>query len=745
MGKVRQISVVALLLAVLFGSMPIYSYASMTVSAAAAVSAEIQSLIDQGMITGNGKALSEKYWSKQATRAQAATLFLRLKGLEKEALSYSGSDSFPDAAKAGKVLQPLVNYLKAHPHLGWLADKDGRFAPQQAVTAQEYARVLLKALGYEAGIDYKEAEVLAFAAKQGLAALKTGGKLTNAQLATATAQALKAKHKISGETLAAIIIRQAAQAPFTADVTQQTAYGAIKGAKDEASSTLSWLGVPYAKAPVGELRWQAPQAPAAWTSTLATTAFAANCTQLAAGKAAGSEDCLYLNIWRPADSSTSLPVLVFAHGGGNMTGSGKDFKGDLLAEATNSIVVSINYRLGALGFFHHPSLATGDAVQDSGNYGLLDIFQALKWVQGNIGGFGGDAANVTLSGQSAGGRDVMAAVISPLSQGLFQKAIVLSGGMTTAPTADGDAKVNSVLAKLAAADGTAADEAAAAKWVAGQTAEQLAAYLRKQPAADLVQQFGGTAIRMAPFPHLFSDGTVLPAEGFNVLKSGKYAQLPMILGSTATEFSAFALSDPSFAAGFADGSLLKDPVKGPQYAAAIKYGSELYSGFNAERAAEVLSARSGQPAVYAYRFAWGTQDGVISSSLQQLIGATHGADMDFILGRKAGIAAYFPDGYFSEQNEPGRNELTAAIHGYWKNFLYTGNPNASSLPAWTPWTAKNGADRILRLDASNEHQTIHMSNEYYKKADVLSRMEKELPADTLKLLQENVLAGRFFW
>ncbi len=707
-------------------------------------SASVQQLVDIGFIKGDGNGASAGYWAKSATKAQAAAIFLRLTGLEKEALAYSGDASYEDADKAGKKLAPAINYLRAHPHLGWLAS-DGRFEPQRPIDAAEYASVLLKALGYEAGVDYAAQDVQSYASAKGLTALGKKGALNNATLAEAAAQAMKAPLKSGSGTLGQSWNAQTNG--FKADTLIQTQYGALQGGLNEEAGSLHWLGVPYAKAPVGDLRWKSPEAPANWEGVKQATEYAPGCLQLSGGKAAGSEDCLNLNIWRPADNGSKLPVLVFVHGGGNMTGSSKEFPGDVLAANTNSVIISIEYRLGAMGFLHHPALLTGDKIQDSGNFGLLDILQSLKWVKENIAAFGGDASNVTLSGQSAGGRDVMAALISPLGKGLFERAYVLSGGMTTASTAEGDAKSAGALVKIAIADGHGKDEAAAKAWLSGQTSEQLAAYMRSIPADKLVAEFGSTAIRMAPFPHLFRDGTVIPANGFEAIAAGSYTKVPMILGSTATEFSAFAFGDPAFSPSINDGSLLKDEKKAAQYAAAVKYGSELYGGFNVERAAEQLAKVSGQPPVYAYRFAWGEKDGVISADLKKLLGATHGSDMAFVTGQNVGIAAYFPQGYFSEQNAPGRSELVSAIHEYVQNFLYTGNPGSVNDVAWTPWQAEADADRILRLDATNEHADIAMSSEYWKKEDVLARMERELAGDpdTLALLKENVLAGRFFW
>nr|WP_256984449.1 carboxylesterase family protein [Paenibacillus taichungensis] len=165
---------------------------------------------------------------------------------------------------------------------------------------------------------------------------------------------------------------------FQPQTLQQTTYGPIDGRTYEQFGTLGWLGVPYASPPVGELRWKAPREPEAWMETRSAKEFAASSLQLSGIDTTGSEDSLYLNIWRPDTISSKLPVMVFLHGGGNMTGSGKDFQGEQLARNTNSIIVSVNYRLGALGFFQHAALKTGNALDDSGNYGLLDALRALR-------------------------------------------------------------------------------------------------------------------------------------------------------------------------------------------------------------------------------------------------------------------------------------------------------------------------------------------------------------------------------
>ncbi|MBV9604499.1 MAG: carboxylesterase family protein [Solirubrobacterales bacterium] len=193
-----------------------------------------------------------------------------------------------------------------------------------------------------------------------------------------------------------------------------------------------WLGIPYAAPPVGALRWQPPQSPTPWTNTLQATQFASECAQFFPPfPGGGSEDCLYLNVWRPADASTNLPVLVHIHGGGFVIGSGNG-NNTLLASAGHEVVVSMNYRLGIFGFLAEKSLGP-----NSGDYGLQDQQFALRWVQSNIARFGGDPHNVTIYGESAGGSSVCDQIASPTAAGLFERGISVSGEYNTllgAPT-----------------------------------------------------------------------------------------------------------------------------------------------------------------------------------------------------------------------------------------------------------------------------------------------------------------------
>jgi len=189
-----------------------------------------------------------------------------------------------------------------------------------------------------------------------------------------------------------------------------TTYGIVEGSGSEDS--WAWLGIPFAAPPVGDLRWKAPQVPDSWEGVRDATSPAPDCFQ-----GSGEEDCLYLDIYRPNSEATDLPVYAWIHGGGNSDGSAPPL--GLFANYANVVVVSIRYRLGPLGFFKHDALSTGDILDDSGNFGLLDQMMALDWIKNNIQAFGGDPENVTAAGESAGAHDVLAMMISPYAEGLF--------------------------------------------------------------------------------------------------------------------------------------------------------------------------------------------------------------------------------------------------------------------------------------------------------------------------------------
>lgn len=247
------------------------------------------------------------------------------------------------------------------------------------------------------------------------------------------------------------------------ELIRDTVYGKIEGIKIN-DSCVAWYGVPYAKPPVGELRWRAPKDPDSWNGVLSTNVKKDKAAQAETKTTyAGSEDCLYLNIFRPNSSETNLPVMVYLHGGSNISGSAhKNFRH--LASDANCIVVAVEYRLGAFGWFNTDALKTGDPLEDSGNFAMLDIRKALMWVRNNIAYFGGNNGNVTLSGFSAGARNVLCCIISPVMKGLFDKAICFSGGMTVCSCEDGQKMAEEKIKELLVKKEICTDEKNADIW-----------------------------------------------------------------------------------------------------------------------------------------------------------------------------------------------------------------------------------------------------------------------------------------
>jgi para-nitrobenzyl esterase len=530
----------------------------------------------------------------------------------------------------------------------------------------------------------------------------------------------------------------------TMDETITISNGRIKGLRLTEIGAIAWLGIPYAKPPVGKLRWKAPHEVESWSGVLSAHDFNHSSVQLVLGVPNGNEDCLYLNIWRPDHAEENLPVFVFLHGGGNIGGSGKDFQGGILARETNSIVVTVNYRLGAMGFFRHQALLTGDPLDDSGNYGLLDILHALKWVQKNIVSFGGNPGNVTLAGQSAGARNALAAYLSPLGEGLFHKLYVMSGGCTTATVEQGQAKANDILTALLIKSGEATNRDEALHWTSKQSEYTISEYLHRQQAVRFAETIGDTGLRMAAFPHLFEDGFVIPIGGFDNLTYQPNLNIPIILGSTASEFSAFALSDPHFMPHVMQGKLMGNSELRMLYEAAVRYGSEMYGAFNVEEVAEKLAASSPQLPIFAYRFGWGLQEGVIDPSFRFLLGASHGADIPFYTGDFS-IQPFFA-GMYTEHNESGRKALTALMQSYLRRFLEAGNPNGEGLPAWKCWMPDSGSAEILSLDASADNVSVQLVQKLSVQ-EILSRLnlDKLLSEDQRNWLRNDLFAGRFFW
>jgi para-nitrobenzyl esterase len=427
----------------------------------------------------------------------------------------------------------------------------------------------------------------------------------------------------------------------------------------------------------------------------------------------GSEDCLTLNVFAPRNTGDApLPVMLFIHGGGQMYGTGATYDGSLLAESQGVLVVTINYRLGPFGWFHHPAITDAGGVHSSGQFGLMDMIAALEWVQRNIAAFGGDPGNVTVFGESAGAQDVYALVLSPAAHGLFHKAIAQSGGlwnMTPAqavnfrddPVPGTVLSGREVASALLIAGGKAATARAARRLQQTWAPTVLAAWLRALPAADLLAPYAQDPHAGYDLPSVVYDGVLLPRGNHRLqLAAGRYNRVPMIIGGNRDEEKAFLAVDGTEVSRAGGRSVIRRPA---EYAALNRYYSDWWNF----AAVDDLAPRLHTP-VYAYRFDW-DHEPTEPVDLKARYGAAHGMELAFLFGRFT-YAFVFDDlppaetapppdperMIFTPASGAGRAWLSAAMMSYWAAFAYDGDPGTGrhhELPRWPSWRA--GGEKLL--------------------------------------------------
>lgn len=444
--------------------------------------------------------------------------------------------------------------------------------------------------------------------------------------------------------------------------------GAIAGVRT--GDVVAYAGVPFAAPPVGALRWRAPQPVVPWPGVAIAERPGPICMQRGfypddAPPEPMSEDCLTLQLWVPTSADTPLPVMVWIHGGGLSNGSGSTplYAGDVLARE-RVIVVTINYRLGALGFLAHPELSRESAGGWSGNYGLLDQIAALQWVQRNIAAFGGDPSRVTVFGQSSGAISISALTTSPLAQGLFARAIAHSGGLFEP-------------LELAPQHGLAGAEALGDDLAARLGATSLAA-LRALPADAIVDE--------AFTPTIVIDGHVLRESPFDAYAAGRAHGIDLLVGYNAGEGYDFLPAGP-VTAGNLTARLREDfpPVLvsllGPAtpatdddaLAAYVALQGQLRFGWDMLAWAR-LHAAAGRGHSFVYHFA---------AVPPGEPGARHGAEMAYVFGH--------PGPTWSEADRA----LARAIVAAWTRFAATGDPNGAALPRWPEFSLDD--ERALLL------------------------------------------------
>ena len=479
----------------------------------------------------------------------------------------------------------------------------------------------------------------------------------------------------------------------------QTVYGRVEGTTDTLD-TWVWRGIPYAAPPVGELRWKAPRQPQAWLGTLKADHFGSPSAQvLPVLGPTGSEDCLYLNVWRPKGAEQRLPVYVYVHGGGNTIGSSdlSDYHGWAVAARSGMVYVSLNYRLSVFGWFRLPAISEGESELDAaGNYATLDIVAALRWVKENIAAFGGDPSNVTVAGESAGAFNVLSLLICGPARGLFQRAVVESGLTVTQSTDTAERAARAMTLKLLVRRGKAKNIEAAESVLQSMTNAEIRAFLYSVPAGDFMRSLDRSpmGLAMADWPTVYADGVVLPSEGFKALRDGSYAnKVPLLIGTNKDENKLFMFSGPLFQ---------QDPSL---YDAVATYRTALWRYSGVDSVAQGITAHDGHPPVYAYRFDWGSPDdrGVspMPGNLGRRLGAFHSIEIPFFLGTGLSSVSFLTGRFFTSTNEPGRRVLTDAAMRYLAAFARTGNPNDTAgtpLPAWEPWDPADGGFKALVMD-----------------------------------------------
>lgn len=482
----------------------------------------------------------------------------------------------------------------------------------------------------------------------------------------------------------------------------RTAAGWLQGT--EGNGGLAWLGIPYAQPPVGELRWQSPRPASHWAGVRSANAFGAHCPQpdttpLQYGFAGGQEDCLFLNVFAPRNLRPHelRPVLVWIHGGAFFLGRSNNYLPDRFVER-GVVVVTLNYRLGALGLLAHPAL--NDAEGRSGNYALQDQQLALKWVQRNIAAFGGDPRQVTLAGQSAGGASVLAHIASPQARGLFRAAIVQSGAYL--PRQPTGAQAQAIGTATAATLGCPNDAHAAT-------------CLRALPVATIIAK-QPTGAGYAPNV----DGRLLTQTTHAAFAAGQFNKVPLLTGSTHDEYTAFvgqtelATRTPLPAVAYpialqgatANTSLtpaqalalypLADFGGNASLALSAVVTDNLFA-CNGRRVAQQLAARV---PVYAYEF----DDAGAPMTLQPPVSfpykAAHSTDIQYLFSVPG------------SNLDSAQQALSARMVGYWTRFISSGSPNLWWRGRDTRWPRYGDADRYLQFAPGGDRVTTNFSADH---------------------------------
>jgi para-nitrobenzyl esterase len=473
----------------------------------------------------------------------------------------------------------------------------------------------------------------------------------------------------------------------------RTANGLVRGTVG--SDFRAFLGIPFAAPPVGSLRWRAPRPAASWTGIRDATHFGSPCTQLPGpfsvngGRGGGSEDCLFLNVYTPNPIRHDLPVMVWIHGGGFVEGSASQYDPTVLTARGQAIVVTINYRLGPLGFLALPGLSAEALEGSSGEYGIQDQQAALRWVRRNAESFGGDTDAVAIFGESAGGLSVCADLVSPADANLFERAITESGPcVATLPT-------------LAAAEAQSA--AAAARLGCASPATQVEC-MRGEPATAVLASGGSSG------PNV--DGAVLPEQLATAISAGRFNRVPVMEGTNHDEFRLFVAlqfdlaGHPVTAAQY---PLLVQALAGAHAAQVLaEYPLASFASPSLAWATVVTDARFTCPArtadgllsahvpTYAYEFADENAPEFVVTDPVMPLGAFHASELPYLF-QPPSTAGFFT---------PAQLALSDRMIGYWSRFAEVGTPNGHGAPHWARYRTATDRFQSLAPNATASVDTV---------------------------------------
>lgn len=540
-------------------------------------------------------------------------------------------------------------------------------------------------------------------------------------------------------------------APFSQ---RDTPSGTVIGCREDTPSgraVHAWRGLRYAAAPVGPLRWRAPQPAPRWSGRLDALAPGHFAPQVAGrlapvppalhGQVIGEEDCLWLNVFAPAEAGPDArkPVMVWIHGGGNAVGTAASFDvARNLAAEDDVIVVTVNYRLGVLGWFAHPALQQAPDLTDddrSGNFGLLDLVAALRWVQAHIAAFGGDPGCVTVFGESAGGQQVLMLLASPRAQGLFHRAIAQSPVCESFSREEAVGGVDSPLDSHRCGSDVVVRRLLARAGLDVPPAD-LGAWLRSLSPAQLLAAYqpGSEGIYLSPRP--VRDGVVLPLSPLpELFMQGRWHRMPVLLGSNRDEYRTFLAGKPEHCK-LLGGKLplLKDRKA---YVAESGLLSRAWRAHHVDRPADAMLA-GGHGEVWSYRFDWDEAPAIPFIRPDLLLGAAHAMEMPFVFRDETGEFDLFQVN--TPFNRRGRVALCRAMGQAWTSFARDGRPTLPSGMAWPARTLDGVESLVLDTDAGGG---LRMASARESLSTIQQELEQPSPLSPLQRLRS--FARVFLW